>query len=1063
MPFNRPTPDELFASAGGPLKEMFDFIDSEIDREVPSEDLERILVVKYEYEETVQIALLYMQWRMARKREGVKDAGVSGYDILCEVNGKRGPDDEIDLTGTTQGPVLPDRDRFIHIDVVLPEEGEPDADTHRLPEAILEVAVRTLRGENSCHKEIDSTDCALFAARGRVPIRGIPISNLFGDEYVLEKDEEDSLVVTLNRYGVTLKTITIPIRGPWPWDLTAGDTKSVHMKDCTAEEIMSLLPQFAGWRNLKRELRRTMAFSRVEEKREKAGFKRNIPELHCIIAGNSGTGKTTASEIMAAMYRSLKMLDNSRVAHTRVSRLSSSSINGEYGNTISVIESIQGGALIFEDAHELFRTETKNYDSEQHILRALSDALDDRGKYGNWMLILTGDMEGIESLLAANPDFAKHFKDPIQLEDFTPDELMEITGSFFKARELMLSEDAENKLRMYLQHKCSHREPGAMNTWLITKLLDRRIIPVMRVRLAELENPTPEQLRTVVAEDIPSVSSGTDGGLEALDALVGLEKVKTRLRNYLNAVRLSGRRMELGLPVNMPRLNMVFLGNPGTGKTTVAEIIGKTFASWGILSGGRVIRTEKSQMVGQYIGETEFKMNNLLAKAKGNILFIDEAYQLVEGGEKDYGRIVMNSLLTELGKDSPDMVVILAGYTAPMKKLLESNAGIGSRFPNVINFDDYTTDELMEIARMMIRRQGFILSDGAAARLRTIIGEESGKPSPHFGNGRFVSNLLQNEVLSSLGERTAAIAHPTAEQLSTILPEDVVIDKARRETVFDDKAIDDSLAKLDALVGLDNVKTAIHDFVRSARYLHSIGEPYAGRGLLAWRFIGHSGTGKSTVGGIMAAILRGMRLLSNSNIVEIKGERIFNVSEADCDKVLAEAVKRSCNGLIFIDMDNPQVNWTNPGYGRSIEQVRLKLKELTVESGGECALILAELDSPNRNMAEQLSEAGIHEFDHTLIFKDFSTWELLEILRSCLGGHGISLTPATEKALLNYLGSLPASAEANARTMKLMSRAICQRVILRESALDTPPETRHVQLQDIAMFKWNPKKGKIGF
>ena len=126
-------------------------------------------------------------------------------------------------------------------------------------------------------------------------------------------------------------------------------------------------------------------------------------------------------------------------------------------------------------------------------------------------------------------------------------------------------------------------------------------------------------------------------------------------------------------------------------------------------------------MVGQYIGETELKMTRLLARARGNILFIDEAYQLVEGGDKDYGRIVMNSLLTELGKENPDMVVILAGYTAPMKRLLESNEGIESRFPNVFNFEDYTTDELVEIGKQMIDRQGFILTPGAEANMRAII------------------------------------------------------------------------------------------------------------------------------------------------------------------------------------------------------------------------------------------------------------------------------------------------------------------------------------------------------
>ena len=143
--------------------------------------------------------------------------------------------------------------------------------------------------------------------------------------------------------------------------------------------------------------------------------------------------------------------------------------------------------------------------------------------------------------------------------------------------------------------------------------------------------------------------------------------------------------------------------------------------------------------------------------------------------------------------------------------------------------------------------------------------------------------------------------------------------------------------------------------------------------------------------------------------------------------------------------------------------MRLKIQELTVESGGECALILAELDAPNKSMAEQLSDAGIHEFDHTLIFKDFTPDELYGILCSCLARHGVAFSPATEKHMRGYLHSLPSSAKASARTMKLMSRTIYQQVILRESGLARPPKTHQVQLQDIATFRWNPKKGRIGF
>ena len=829
-------------------------------------------------------------------------------------------------------------------------------------------------------------------------------------------------------------------------------------------EVMVTIGLQKGWDNFKGRMEEMLTRCEVGSIREKAGFDRNPPRLHTAIIGNPGTGKTKAVELMASLYKSLGLLDTDEICTTRVSTLATSGINSENEAVANAVQDARGGTLVIDSAHELYRTDNKgNYDTESRIIRALVDCLNNKEKYGRWMLVLLGEPEGMESLLSGYPDLKKCLSEPIYMEDFKPEELFGMFDLCCEERKIKLSADARNKLEMFVLHKYNRRGPGFTNAWLVQSLFDDSIIPAMFGRLKDIKNPTSEQLETVMPEDIPSVGEQKDDAMAELDELIGLGKIKTKVKDFLYSIKLARRRMELGLPTDMPRLHMAFLGNPGTGKTTVAEIIGKVFASWGILSGGRVIRTEKSQMVGQFIGETEFKMTNLLARARGNILFIDEAYQLVEGGDKDHGRIVMNSLLTELGKDNLDMVVIMAGYTAPMKRLLESNEGIESRFPNVFNFEDYTTDELLEIGKLMIRKQGFTLTEGAADNMRQIIQEESDKPSPRFGNGRFINNLLQNEILATLGARTAKLTNPTKEELSTILPEDVVVGKAQKDVVFDDVAIDAALAKLDSLAGLNEVKIAVHDFVNSARYLHSIGEPYVGKGLLSWRFVGNSGTGKSTVAEIMAQVLKGMRLIASSHITEIKGERIFGVSELDCDTVLKEAVKRACNGLIFIDVDDPKFTSERATYARYAELIRLKVKELTVEAGGECALILAELDSPNAAVSEQLYEAGVYEFDHTLVFRDFTPEELFDILSYCLLKYKVSFSDEARTHMLNYLTSMSAHFNANARTMKLLSRAIYQKVILRESTSNPAPDKHVVELADVKMLKWDGKKGKIGF
>ena len=970
--------------------------------------------------------------------------------LRCEATTERG----LSPVATPVDSIQLSQGLFVHVDAYPPSH---------LEESEVEIKVITRNGDKSIFAVFDKDD---RGEDGCFRMKPFALSELFKPDYKLKDGEEDEMMIFLYYDGSVRATKYVSLKGPWPPAPVAYEVtrETYDSGGDSAEGQITAIQQFPGWGNFKARMNEMYARHAVGEIRKESGLPRLKPILHTIIIGNPGTGKTSAAHLMAGVYKALGYLNTDEVWVTRVSNLVGNTVNSETEALLKAIEKAQGGTLIFDNAHELHNPDTKNYNSEQRIVRALVDALSNTSKYSRWMLVLAGEPEGLESLLGANPDLKQCFSEPIYMNDFLPEELFWMVDACCAGRKLSLTTEARKKLEAYILHKYNHRGPGFENGYLVQRLFDSRIVPSLYKRLNLMTNPSEEQLQKVEAEDIPAITDNSEAAMQELDELVGLGKIKTKVKDYLSAIRLAGRRMEMGLPTNMPRLHMAFLGNPGTGKTTVAEIIGKVFASWGILSGGQVIRTEKSQLVGQYIGETEFKMRNLLARARGNILFIDEAYQLIEGSDMDYGRIVMDSLLTELGKDNVDMVVILAGYTAPMKKLLESNEGIESRFPNVLNFEDYTTDELVEIGKQMVRKQGFTLTSGAEANMRAIIEEASLVPSSRFGNGRFVSNLIQNEVLSTLGKRTERMKNPTAKDLSTILPEDVVIGKAQKDVVFDDAAIDAALAKLDALAGIQNVKSAIHNFVKSARYLHSIGKPYVGKGLLSWRFVGKSGTGKSTVAEIMAVILKGMRLISNSHITEIKGERIFNVSESDCDKVLAEAVKKSCNGLIFIDVDDPKFTESRLVYGRSVEQVRLKVKELTVEVGGECALVLAELEAPNTTVAEQLSDAGVYEFDHTLVFKDFTAEELFEILQSCLKNkYDISFSPKAADHMKEYLKALPDASVANARTVKLIARTIHQQVVLREADQASAPKVHKVLLEDVQMYKWDGRKGKIGF
>lgn len=358
----------------------------------------------------------------------------------------------------------------------------------------------------------------------------------------------------------------------------------------------------------------------------------------------------------------------------------------------------------------------------------------------------------------------------------------------------------------------------------------------------------------------------------------------------------------------------------------------------GILSEGNVIKVTKKDLVGVRVGETERKMREVFDRARGNVLFIDEAYELNPKDDPgNAGKIVLDAIVDELGGDHANTIVIMAGYPEEMDDLLEYNIGLKSRFPNRFHFNDYSVEELLKIALQSNAAKDFVFTSKARVRLEAYIRREVLKKQRSFGNGRFVTRLITNIILPNMATRLAKVEVPTVKQLKTILAEDIPITAEEVRTItdsgFDEKLINASLEKLDAMVGLPKVKQAIHNFVDIARYRNSIGEKFVGSGVLKWSFAGNSGTGKSTVAKIFADILKGMNLLAKGNFVEVKGEQIFNVSEYTCDQVLKSAVDRSRYGVLFIDGDAPEFKDRN-AFALTNEQLKIKLTQLTAEMGG---------------------------------------------------------------------------------------------------------------------------------
>ena len=273
----------------------------------------------------------------------------------------------------------------------------------------------------------------------------------------------------------------------------------------------------------------------------------------------------------------------------------------------------------------------------------------------------------------------------------------------------------------------------------------------------EEELPPPEDINDLKAE---------------LGSYIGLAEVKKEVSNLINMATVFKRRQEAGLPTTDFSLHMVFTGNPGTGKTMIARLMARIYRSLGILSKGQLVEVDRSGLVAGYVGQTAIKTQQQIQKALGGVLFIDEAYALNGKSDNDFGQEAIDTVLKAMEDHRDDLVVIVAGYDELMELFIHSNPGLESRFNRYLHFDDYSTDEMVDIFKLQCKKGSYQLAEGAEEEIREFIDEANDAGGITFGNARGVRNLFE-QILTEQANRLAKMDEFTKEDLMTITVDDV--------------------------------------------------------------------------------------------------------------------------------------------------------------------------------------------------------------------------------------------------------------------------------------------------
>lgn len=529
--------------------------------------------------------------------------------------------------------------------------------------------------------------------------------------------------------------------------------------DAAATTAWERLDSLIGLDNVKKVIRETIDQHRMRPHYLAAGIELPPASLHAAFLGAPGTGKTEIARLYAEILREEGVVKEGRIFEVSGAQVS---------DFAKLFNRAKGSVIFIDEAYALI--------GRSSIAELIAQMENNRA---DTVVILAGYKDEMEALFRTNPGFKSRIGVTVNFPDYSSEEMAEIFQLMVRDAGLLFDDDTLSAARDDFSRSGRPEDQGnARHVRDLFEQVQKNLLLRVQRTYPDPSQCTADQLRTVLPEDIPGYRTASEvsgpSAREELETLIGLHTVKEQVKKIVAVAAAQKARRDKGIQ-NLPiAMHMAFKGNPGTGKTEVARLMARILREEGVLSVGDLIECGRQDLVGQFVGHTAPKVHNLFRRARGSVLFIDEAYTLVDKGNGGYGQEAIDTIVKDMEDYRDEVVVIFAGYPKPIEKLFATNPGFESRVKYHIDFPDYSTNELIQVLDFMAATYQLELEPDVYPKVETII--DAARGTDGFGNARFVRKLLESalehQALRFVGQGATGVEHQqlTFVDFSTPIP-----------------------------------------------------------------------------------------------------------------------------------------------------------------------------------------------------------------------------------------------------------------------------------------------------